>query len=366
LLLLSAVWLGTAGWQCAPAWPAEGFPDGVDPFAGEPVWVEDASDAVLRRLPPPEDLTLIEEPQPLANRRDLGHPGEGDRAPFTARTFWIPTQNVQGQPGNLAVNGEEIQLGFPIRIDTDGIWLALSNVGRVELAGSPVLPDSKLPLPDQLWDIDVGMMHIRQLDDGWRAGGMVRVGSPSDQPFSALRDMTVTLLGFLTVPSGERNAWNFSLFYSPTGQIVFPIPGVAYSWRPNDQFRANIGIPFSLEYRPTETLTLSASYRPLTNVELLLRQALGEFWSIYGGYRTVNRTFLLADRVNTDERMYVFDQRLTLGLQRNLGHRWSVDVSTAYVFDRQIFQAEKFTGSRRDELAIEPGIAGTLQFSWTR
>jgi len=127
-----------------------------------------------------------------------------------------------------------------------------------------VLPDSGLPVPDQFWDIEVGTMHIRELADGWRAGGMLRVGSPSDQPFAALRDMTVTLLGFLTIPSGQRDAWNFSLFYSPTGQIVWPIPGVAY------------------------------------------------------------------------------------------------------VFDRQMFQAEKFSGSRRDDLAIDPGVAGMFQFVWTR
>jgi len=229
-----------------------------------------------------------------------------------------------------------------------------------------VLPDSGLAVPDQLWDIQVGTMHIRQLANGWRAGGMLRVGSPSDQPFAAVRDMTVTLLGFLTIPSGPRDAWNFSLFYSPTGQIVWPIPGVAYVWRPSHQFQANLGIPFSLEYRPIETMTVTASYLPLNHVQVLVRQALGEFWSIYGGYRTVTETFLLADRLHDRERTYIFDQRLTLGTQRKLARGWSLDLSAAYVFDRHIFQAEKFSGSRRDELAIAPGVAGTLQLLWTR
>jgi hypothetical protein len=57
---------------------------------------------------------------------------------------------------------------------------------------------------------------------------------------------------------------------------------------------------------------------------------------------------------------------LTLGVQRELGRGWSLDLSAAYVFDRQIFQAEKFSGSRRDELAIDPGVAGMLQLVWTR
>jgi hypothetical protein len=178
--------------------------------------------------------------------------------------------------------------------------------------------------------------------------------------------MTVVLLGFLTVPSGERDAWSFSLFYSPTGQIVFPIPGIAYVWRPNPRFQADLGIPFAMEYRPTDSLSLSASYRPLNDIRVLLRQSLGASWSVYGGYETVNDTYWLADRENDRERTYVFDQRLTLGLQRKLGGRWTLDVSAAYVFDRQIFLAEKFSGSRRDELRIEPGVGGTIQLLWTR
>jgi len=280
----------------------------------------------------------------------------------------MPQQNLRNEPGDVATNGEEFDLAFPLRIDPDGIWLGLGSVERLEINTSVVLPDSGLPVPDELWDIQFGAMRFRTLDNGWRAGGMFRLGSPSDRPFTALRDMTmtVTLLGFLTVPSGERDAWNFSLFYSPTGQIIFPIPGVAYAWRPIPQFQANLGIPFSLDYRPTECLTVTASYRPLNNVQVLVRQSLGEAWSIYGAYTTVNKTFLLADRLENRERTYLFDQRLTLGIQRQLGRGWSVDLSAPYVCDRQMFQAEKFSGSRRDELVIDPGVSGMLQLIRTR
>jgi len=305
-------------------------------------------------------------PRPEGDRRDAGSPDGSRREPFTSRLWWIPQQDLRNQPGDLAMNGEDVEVAFPIWIDSHGIWLALGGVQRLEISTSAVLPNSGLPVPNQLWDIEVGTMHIRELANGWRAGGMLRVGAPSDQPFAALRDMTVTLLGFLTVPSGQRDAWNFSLFYSPTAQIVWPIPGVAYVWRPNDQFQANLGIPFSLDFRPTETLTVTAGYRPLNHFHVLIRQTLGESWSIYGGYRTVTETFLLADREDDRERTYLFDQRLTLGMQRELGRGWSLDLSAAHVFDRQIFQAEKFSGSRRDELAIAPGVAGTLQLLWTR
>jgi hypothetical protein len=330
----------------------------------------DEAAPLLERLPPPEDSPIAEERLPSQPRPDRGlgggATGAGNRSPFTAQLFWIPPQNLKGQPGTLAVNGEEIKLAFPVYIAPNGIWLGLADAQRLEISTSAVLPDSGIPIPDQLWDIEVGTMHIRDLGEGWQAGGMFRVGSPSDRPFEAMRDMTVTLLGFLTIPSGERDAWSFSLFYSPTGQIVYPLPGIAYVWRPSPQFQANLGIPFSLEYRPTDALSLTASYRPLNHIQVQIRQSLGELWSVYGSYQTVNETFWLADRLDDDQRLYVFDQRLTLGVQRELGGRWSLDVSAAYVFDRQIFQAEKFSGTRRDELGIEPGVAGLLRLIWTR
>ncbi len=195
---------------------------------------------------------------------------------------------------------------------------------------------------------------------------MLRVGSPSDRPYGAWRDLSVTVLGFLTVPARERDAWSFSVFYSPTGQVVFPIPGVAYVWRPNDSLEAKLGIPFSVDYRPTASLAFTANYMPLNNIQVRLQQTIADGWSVYGSYRTLSETFFLSTRVVDRERTYLFDQRLTAGLKRELGAGWTLDLSAAYVFDRRFFQAEKFSGDRRDELSIASGFAGLIELAWTR
>lgn len=338
-------------------------------------------------LRPELSRELVAEPLPLQSRSPLndefnvgilstgqasrrspdggGPPGQ-DRSPFKSRVFWIPARPVDGQSGDLGISGEEFDFGIPLRIDDNGIWLAMGGVQRLDINTSVLLPDSGLSVPNQLWDIEGGLMHIRELGDERQAGGMLRVGSPSDHPFEAWRDLTVTFLSFLTIPARNQDAWSFSLFYSPTGQIIYPIPGVAYVWRPNDRLRANLGIPFSLEYKPTETSVFTASYMPLNNVQVLLRQSLGQSWSVYSSYRTSSETFLLANRDNDRDRTYLFDQRMSLGLQRKLGRGWSVDLSVAYVFDRQFFQAQKFSGNRRDELSIDSGVAGILQVIWNR
>ena len=56
----------------------------------------------------------------------------------------------------------------------------------------------------------------------------------------------------------------------------------------------------SPKIRPTETLTVTASYRPLNNVQVLVCQSLGEAWSIYGrpSADETSRTSLFKDRNN--------------------------------------------------------------------
>ena len=195
---------------------------------------------------------------------------------------------------------------------------------------------------------------------------MLSVGTASDRPFADLHEMTMTSLAFLNVPRGERDAWNFSLFYSPTSQLPYPIPGAAYVWRPSDRFSANLGVPFSLRYQPTDEWTFAADYRPLTAVNLQARRSLGSAWNLYARYEVVNETYWLAERTNSQDRLYLFDQRAALGLDRQLAAGFSLDLSAAYVFDRKIFQAESFSGSRSDELDIAPGPALSLMMRWSR
>ncbi len=315
----------------------------------------------------PIDELSPADPRPDANPLG-GMAGQGDRAPVRLRLEWLPERDLKGLDGGLSINSQSLSLAFPLRFDEDGrgLWLGLAGVRSLEADTDTLLPDSGRRLPERFWDIDFGVMRLRSWDDGSRAGGMVRVGSPSDRPYAEWRDVTVTFLVFATIPSGERNAWSASLFYSPTGQIIFPLPGLAYLWRPSPRFEASLGLPFSLNYQPTDNLTLQASYRPLNQVRVHARQRLGEFWSVLATYETVNDAFLSSDRENDRERTYFFDQRLTLGLRRDLPGGWFLEGSAFYVFDRKVFQAERFSRDRQDLLPIETGLGAAVQLVWSR
>ncbi len=174
-------------------------------------------------------------------------------------------------------------------------------------------------------------MHFREFDNGWKAGGLFSVGTASDQPFADLRDLTLTSLAFLDIPNGPRDAWNLSLFYSDVA-IAVPDSWSGLCGRPSERFAANIGVPFSFRYQPTDAWTLTADYRPLTAVNLRVGRALGNEWSVYARYEIVNETFWLAERTNSQDRLYLFDQRAALGIERSLPAGFKLDLNTAYVF----------------------------------
>jgi len=168
---------------------------------------------------------------------------------------------------------------------------------------------------------------------------------------------------FLRVPPGEHNAWLFSLSYSPTGELPIPIPGVAYVWQPSDDFRANIGLPLVVWWRPMDDLTVDLSYMLLTTVHAKATYHLCRPIRLYVAYAWENEAYLLADRPDSNDRFYNVDQRLTAGAKINFSPQTSLDLSSGYVFDRHFFEGKSITsGTHFDRVDIGPGPYLALQF----
>jgi len=190
---------------------------------------------------------------------------------------------------------------------------------------------------------------------------MFNFGSASDQPFESFDVLTLTSLGFVSVPARNCDSWDFSLIYSPTSQIRFPIPAIAYVWRPNDQLEAQIGLPASLTYAPTDSFSFRARYTPLTDVFVEARQMLGQDWSLFGRYQVVTDTYFLADRVDREARFFRFEHQLSAGLSRQLPKGFSLALGAGYLFDRRLFESEDFNLGSNDMIEIESGIATRLK-----
>ena len=321
-------------------------------FAGEPIADAD-----------PEPV-----PEVRGRRRSGGGPF-GSAAPVSLGGFWAPATDVVGQPATLGMNAEFARMAAPIVPPMEGspLWIGIGRFGRLELSGAAILPDSGQSVPDQLWIVETGVTHIRPLDSGGTLGGTFLFGSASDRPFAAGRDLTLMAVAFWNTPArNDRDEWNFSIFYSPTSQLPYPLPGIAYAWRPSETFEAKLGVPASLEWRPDDDWTITAAYFPLVNANVEARRRLGDDWALIAFYRTDTQIFFLADRIIDDERFFVFDQRAAVGFERTLGGGFTVEALASWLFDRELFQGTNFTSGRTDVVEFDPGPALSLQLLWRR
>lgn len=290
-------------------------------------------------------------------------------APVSLGASWLAPAAVSGQPARLAIDAEFARVGVPLAMPVEGrpTWIGIGRFGRVGLATDAILPDSAAAVPAQLWLVETGVTHVRPRDDGSTIGGTILVGSASDRPFAAFRDMTAMAILFASRPAANgRDDWNASLFYSPTSQLPFPLPGLAYVWRPYDGLEAKLGLPAGLEWAPDDVWSLSLGYTPLVNATAVLRRRLAAGFSAVALYRTDTEIFFLADRTDDQERFYLFNQRVAVGLERILAGGFALEATADYVFDRSLFQGTSFFSGRTDVLAIAPGAGLTLQLLWRR
>lgn len=323
-------------------------------------------------VPPAEPRPWVPFPTSLAGRggyddlRGLGSLGGlaqpglfGSRVSYGAT--WYPSQPVTGQPTNLGFVRQDLSLSAPAwRDESDAVtWSAHVRANIYDTAA--VLSDSGRAFPDTLWNVGFGASYLHRFDNGWSAGGMVNLGSASDRPFNSFRDLTVGVGGFLRIPTSERSGWMLGATYSVTGEAPFPIPIVSYSWQPSDEFGMNIGLPFSIRWRPVEDLLFDLSYTPIRNVHARIGYRLMDGLGVYGGFDWTNEAYLLADRVDDRERLFYYEKTLSTGLRYDLSPTSAVDLSGGYAFDRFYFTGRQWSDQQHDRIDVGNGLFLSLR-----
>ena len=184
--------------------------------------------------------------------------------------------------------------------------------------------------------------------------------------------MTGGVNATLRIPQGEHNAWLFSLAYSPTGELAFPIPGVAFLWQPSDTFRMNVGLPFLLMWRPLEDLQIDLSYMLLTTVHAKATYRVCQSVRVYTGFDWQGESYFLADRPVEKDRFFYYDMRLSNGAIWNLSRSVALDFSAGYVFNRYYFEGQNFSDNNFNRVNVGNGpygrfsawCAGELSWRW--
>ena len=281
---------------------------------------------------------------------------------FRYGAIWFPTVPVRGQPTNFEMVGQNLSFTHPLWTDPLNAWSISGGVCNRLIETEAILPDTGQPIPSELWNVNLGLRYCRQLADGWTAGGGVSIGSASDHPFDNIGVMNVGMNAMLRIPQGENNAWVFSLMYSPTGQLNFPVPGVAYNWNPLPQFHAMIGLPSMMIWRPSEDWQIQASYMLISTIHVKAQYRLGERLSAFAAYDWSNEAYSLLDRPEADDRFFIYDQRVSIGVQMSLVRGWTASpcerlrlrplLVRGHVVHRQQFRPREF--GRRAFRFVQP------------
>ena len=375
-LLLTAAFLGVprgAHGQGPAAGPPGPAPSQVAPEPSplpNPTPVPPTSPTEPSPSPPPEAAGPVQGP--ASDAPGLGPGGLSPffnpivgRAPFRAdyRATWFPSEPVAGQPTSLGYVQQAASVAFPIWQDgaVDEWSASVSTRGDI-IQTHAILPDTRQPFPDELWDVRLGTTYRHLFSNGWIAGGTVSVGSASDRPFHSIDEMTAGVNAFLRVPQGEHNAWLFTLSYSATGELPIPIPGVAFVWQPSPDFRANLGLPFQVMWRPVEDLTLDFSYMLLTTVHARASYRVCRLVCVYAAYASENESYFLVDRPDSNDRFFHVDQRAASGVLLRFCPQASLDLSGGYVFDNHFFQGKNITnGTGFDRVDVGAGPYASVQ-----
>jgi hypothetical protein len=318
----------------------------------------------VQRLPPVEPPKS--EPPAFGFGPEMGMGPGGGQGPISYRTFWFPSVPVKGQSGDWGLAGQDFSLAYPLWIDLPNTLMITAGVKNRMIDTDAILPDSHKAYPSELWNAQVGLMYMRQLSGDRMLGGGVTLGSASDHPFASINEMNVSMNAMYRIPSGEHNAWMFMLMYSPMGEIAFPIPGVFYSYNPSDQFHANIGLPFMFTYKPTDRWTFEASYMLIHTIHVKATYKIAERLNVFGGYDWSNESYMLEERTNDKDRFFLYDQRVTLGLEIPVTSWLTAQLIGGYAFDRYSFIGQQWNSTGTDRVDIDPGPFVSLSVSIRR
>ena len=279
------------------------------------------------------------------------------------RITWLPDQPVSGQPAELGMLQQDFSLTGPLVQSANNEWYASFRIRNQEFATGAILPDTQEPFPDELWNIRFGTGYRHRFESGWIGGLDVTVGSPSDKPFASIDEMDINATAILRIPARNKDAWIFFLNYGSNREFLphIPIPGFGYAWEPSDQLSAVIttGV-LSLQYRPIETLTLSASYVAVRTVDVRLTYQLFRPVRVWIGFDWTNERYLRAERANPDDRLFYYEKRVRVGAIVGLARWLYTDVTAGYSFDRFYFEGESY--SDRDQNRVDVGSGPFVQF----
>lgn len=306
---------------CLVASPAEGGPPS-GASVGDGTTAGAQRDPSPTRAAPPVGL----EPVGLG----LGGPGSGRRGGAAYSGAYSPGTLLQRAQASVRARlGDRDALTFSVSLD------------QLHFSDPVSLPGNAGSLPSELHGVGAEAGYVRRLDGGWSVGARLHVGSPSDEPFSSWSVVAYRAGVDMSFPAGGHGRWVLSLMSMNRSALVdhVPLPGAAYLYR-SEKLNAAVGFPFtSVQWRPGRwTLSGLIGLRALEG-----EVAHGERRTFEGFARfsATGQPYLLANRPDSSNRLFVDERRLAGGLRFPLPLSLSAELQSGYVFERRVYRRSR-------------------------
>jgi hypothetical protein len=313
-----------------------------------------ASSGILGEAVPPAVL-LLDPSVP---------PGLNGAVPLGYAAMAVPRTHLTNESATMGVFRQDASIGAPLLSNGTRTVIGYVDFRNLDFSTNAVLKDSRRPFPHQLWDITEGLTYQRKMEEGWTLGGGISIGSPSDRPYSSLRVIAPTFSVYGRVPYGPDNdAWLASLSWAPVSAIRFPLPGLAYEWNASDRLQIVAGIPFSIAWKPTDTLRFDVGYVPPYQSRAQVTWHAFQSVDFFAGFESLTDSYLLAERHNSRQIFYAYEDRTLGGVRFELGKHAVIDAAAGYVFGRLFFSSTSIFDENRDRIHVSPNVFGMLRFA---
>lgn len=279
-----------------------------------------------------------------------------------------PARQVLHQDSEMSFTALEADLLVPL-IQRPGWQAGLTlSASHTWVDTQARLPDSGMRFPSELWDLRLGGLYRRQLDNGWIFSALAMAGSSSDKPFNSYDEISLTALASLRVPVDRARAWHFMLAYSNTSDFLagLPIPGLAWSYQPSRRTSLILGAPMSmLVHAPSPKSRILLFYMFPHTIRARASVFPAKGLEVFVAFRWVYEDYALANRSDSDDQLFIYEKKAVVGLSYQLTPKVRLAASAAWVMDRLIFQGEDFRDTNSDRMELSPGpeFTVTLRFS---
>lgn len=258
----------------------------------------------------------------------------------------------------------QLMASAPIVADDLGQWTASMYMNRYQFSISDKLPKDQVAVPAELVNLQFGLGYKQKLEEQKYWMLQAQFGSASDYVFSRADVETLNVNAVYAGDVKAHESWLWILNYSNNRPILnnLPLPGFAYIYTPNPQFRGIFGFPFVFtKWNFYEKWNFNFSILGFTAIKSEVSyQVIGPV-QIYSMYDHNQQGFFRRDRNDVEKRFFYEERKLALGVRSPVSTVLFADIQVGQSWDRKIFEAQSVSKQGENRLFVDS--AWYAQFS---